>query len=78
MSVNQREYPIIKGEDTKRFLENEDKINKKIEEIKNRIRNKMPEIEEGFAFSDDDMKYFFDNAESAIIAFAEIVEENYE
>jgi hypothetical protein len=35
MSVSQREYPILKGEDAKRFLENEKEVDKlRVEMVK--------------------------------------------
>lgn len=37
MPINQREKPVIKGEDAKRFLENEKEVNERIEKVVDQI-----------------------------------------
>jgi hypothetical protein len=54
MSVNQREHPVIKGEDAKRFLENEKEVDGKLKDYINnltKIRQKGVYISRNFCLA---------------------------
>jgi hypothetical protein len=84
MSIDERERPVIKGEDAKRFLANEKEVNKilkiygDIEKVKIVLKNKLPKLRSGVKFTDKELEYLLINAKYAVMAFIEILEEELE